>query len=286
MSLLNALFHEPNPQPLTSFKYSVFQHLHGLFDTCHHHQAARTFQQERNDARDRLKATDDSFRQTKRVLEHERQVAEAAKARSEKQRCELQSKIDQLSNLHVRSVNGISTGVDPISDKTFSKKLSAHHSATARWCRRNAGGTKLGDIFSGISAELQEFFRTHCHKDAIRVLTLSQAVDKVLWVNLHAHTIGSWLPVEVPLGTSEFTEQATQAFLWQNGRLVPILLFSLWTVELANRSFQLGIPSWLDGLEMPVGTWKMKSWDEMLHAGALMSPVVVCDRTTGRNLRA
>lgn len=206
--VMHALLEESNDhEGAESLPILAFQHLHARFPNCTPKEAMVTvadqLYKEKKELLNDWKAGRDSLARINSTLQEEQRRSEINKKRAEnleQQVTGLRLKVEELSNLHVRSVNGIGAGIDPISDQTFSKSLADHHRNSYQWCRKNLGarGRQLGNTYDQLSGTIQAYLTAQCHEDALRSLPVSRAADMVLWKALHDHALKPWFPVNIP----------------------------------------------------------------------------------------
>lgn len=155
------------------------------------------------------------------ATQNEKQRAQGIQERAERDMKEFRTQIEDLSNLHVRSVNAIAPGIEPISDQTFRKALTDHHTKTYQWCRWNfsSGGRKLGETYGKLSAPLKARLDSQCHSDEIGSLPVSRAADLVLWTVLHDYVMRPPFPINIPsLSIPDWG--SIQMFFGHNGTLI------------------------------------------------------------------
>lgn len=147
-----------------------------------------------------LAQMESALNQANFVLQTEKQRSQGIQERAERDMKELQTQIEDLRNLHVRSVNAIAPGLEPISDQTFRKALADHHTKTYQWCRWNfgLGGRNLVETYGKLPPALKAQVDSQCHPGEIGSLPLSRAADLVLWNILHDYVIKPWFPVNIP----------------------------------------------------------------------------------------
>lgn len=122
----------------------------------------------------------------------------------------IQAKVAELSQVHVRSVNGIGAGLDPISDQTFTEVLAEHHLKTFQWCRKNLRGKKLLD-HDNFPKNLQSLIAERCSGWPTD-LSVARVADLIFWFGLEAVVLKPWFPVEVTEGQDCDLERAEWGF--------------------------------------------------------------------------
>lgn len=223
--VLSALFQEPSNDAAESLAWIVFKDLHRFFVGCTPNKAKVAMEalyQEKNELLDKYKSMHSSLRETNTALQNEQGRVNIYKERAENHLNEvrnLQLKVEELSNLHVRSMNGIGAGIDPITDQNFGTMLENHHKSSSYWCRKNfgPGGRQLGDTYDQLSEPLKTYFTAQCHESEVRSLPLSRAADLVLWKVLHDSALKPWFPVNIPQ-YADYSWEGVQASFSKPGK--------------------------------------------------------------------
>lgn len=152
-------------------------------------------------------------------LDQERKQAEATQAQAEQHINMLQTKIAELSHVHVRSVNGIDAGLEPISDKTFTEALADHHVKTYQWCRKNLRGKKLLD-YDRLPEASQFIIKHRCGGAQPTNLKVARAADLIIWFGLEQILIRQWFPIRISPGQECGLEHMEREFSRQGSRSV------------------------------------------------------------------
>lgn len=250
--IMQALFAKPRKSGAPDFATSAFEQLHNTIHCrrqAENQTAANRFQKERNDVQSQLgkltvnwndlvarhSSTDfalaqansalaqvkSALNQANFALQTEKKRSQGIQERAQQDVQELQTQVEDLSNLHVRSVNAIAPGIEPISDQTLSKRLSDHHRNTYQWCRRNfgIGGRKLSETYGKLPSNLLERLDAQCDERNIASLPLSRAADLLLWSVLHAYVFARWFPVNIP-SASDYNWESIQLSFGHSGTFV------------------------------------------------------------------
>ena len=110
---------------------------------------------------------------------------------NEERQC-LQAKLDDLKALHIRSVNSVSTGLEPITDKTFEDKFRNLQDIVGDWSRKIS--KHKGEGPSTAAIDLANVHRLPARVSDIGRLRLAKLIETAVWDFLEDNVFSRWLP--------------------------------------------------------------------------------------------
>ncbi|KAF8247381.1 hypothetical protein K440DRAFT_661488 [Wilcoxina mikolae CBS 423.85] len=104
------------------------------------------------------------------------------------------SKFEALQASHIRSVNNVGTGLEPISDQEFETRFQALHDEVGVWSRK--AFKQRGELCSPEQLEdiLRQIITPRDHIQAISTLRLPRLVETIVWEYIERNILTVWFP--------------------------------------------------------------------------------------------
>jgi hypothetical protein len=129
-----------------------------------------------------------SYYSTKKDIAHLRKVIN----HHDEDRQYLQSKLDELEALHIRSVNSVGTGLEPITDKTFEGDFRNLQDKLGDWSRKIFKHKGEGHPTAAI--DLTSAYRLPAKVNNVNQLKLTKLIEMAAWDFLEDTVLSRWLP--------------------------------------------------------------------------------------------
>ncbi|KAI5856587.1 hypothetical protein BZA05DRAFT_204567 [Tricharina praecox] len=102
--------------------------------------------------------------------------------------------LGKLRTAHVRAVNSVGSGLEPIADESFVRRFRTLHHEIHSWCRngfkQSSCAAPLTEVEPRILAQHLFWGRVH----DIRLLRLSELIDCVAWAFMGKFIFSVWMP--------------------------------------------------------------------------------------------
>jgi len=104
----------------------------------------------------------------------------------------LQAKLDDLKALHIRSINSVGTGLEPVTDKTFEDNFRNLQDKVGDWSRKISKHKGEGHPTAAI--DLTSVHRLPARVNDINRLKLAKLIETAAWDFLEDAVFSRWLP--------------------------------------------------------------------------------------------
>ena len=131
------------------------------------------------------------FSMKNRAEDDTARLREAKNRHNEERQC-LQAKLDELNALHIRSVNSVGTGLEPITGKTFEDKFRSLQDKVGDWSRKISKQTGEGHHTAVI--DLTSAHRIPARVSDINQLRPTKLIETAAWDFLEDTVLSRWLP--------------------------------------------------------------------------------------------
>lgn len=179
-------------EPVTEAK---FQRLHSQYvckyqgRTQENVKALENLQHRHNEACEHIKRQDHMHQNVQLTLKKNLEHAQAELAAQ-------REKVKAFETVHIRSVNAVGAGVEPITDQTFASAFVDYHHDVYQWCRQNLRGCEFKPVQRiprRIRAALDRQFAGKWEEE----LSVPRAAEMIIWEIIEARAICPSFPISV-----------------------------------------------------------------------------------------
>ncbi|KAF8243916.1 hypothetical protein K440DRAFT_32096 [Wilcoxina mikolae CBS 423.85] len=161
---------------------------------------------ELRDLKAKWKASSDKYRQE---LDEEKNLAATRLVKHQHELEVQQHKFDRLNAAHIKNVNSVGTGLEPITDQEFTSKFRDLQDQIGQWSRKAFKHRGQQCSYEQLPLSLKEIILPRVHTELAK-LRFAQLVETVTWAYIEDMILSAWFP-DV---SSTFTQHMTALHNW------------------------------------------------------------------------